>query len=234
MRAFLLKPASGIPSLIVAILLGLSAGCSTGPGAEGGPASPPQPTPEYVEVTEYEGVDLSSIEEFRENSIAGPQQVDVEAYVLRIDGLVDEPMVLAYADVTDSFERYQKVVTLDCVEGWSVTILWEGARVTELIDRAGARPEANTVIFHAVDGYTTSLPLDYLRDRNILLADTMNDVRLPPERGFPFQLVAEEKWGYKWIERIERIELSDDPTYRGYWEQRGYSNEGDRDRRSRE
>jgi DMSO/TMAO reductase YedYZ molybdopterin-dependent catalytic subunit len=42
--------------------------------------------------------------------------------------------------------------------------------------------------------------------------------------------VAEDKWGYKWIKWIERIELSDNAQYRGYWEQRGYSNTGDLNR----
>ena len=60
-----------------------------------------------------------------------------------------------------------------------------------------------------------------------MLAYKMNEVVLPPERGFPFQLVAEEKWGYKWIKWVTEIELSDDESYRGYWEQRGYSNNGD-------
>ena len=45
-------------------------------------------------------------------------------------------------------------------------------------------------------------------------------------RGFPFQPVAESKFGYKWIKWINRIELSDEP-YEGFWEQRGYSNEAD-------
>ena len=52
----------------------------------------------------------------------------------------------------------------------------------------------------------------------------MNNVTLPSERGFPFQLVAESKWGYKWIKWITEIELSNDIDYRGFWEQRGYSN----------
>jgi len=55
------------------------------------------------------------------------------------------------------------------------------------------------------------------------MAYAMNGVTLPPERGFPFQLVAEDRWGYKWAKWIETIELSDNPNYRGYWEQRGYS-----------
>jgi DMSO/TMAO reductase YedYZ molybdopterin-dependent catalytic subunit len=58
----------------------------------------------------------------------------------------------------------------------------------------------------------------------------MNDVTIPPERGFPFMLVAESKWGYKWAKWITGIELSSDTSYRGYWEDRGYSNDGDLDR----
>ena len=52
----------------------------------------------------------------------------------------------------------------------------------------------------------------------------MNNATLPAERGFPFQLVAESKWGYKWIKWVTEIELSDDISYKGYWEKRGFSN----------
>jgi DMSO/TMAO reductase YedYZ molybdopterin-dependent catalytic subunit len=52
-------------------------------------------------------------------------------------------------------------------------------------------------------------------------------VTLPPERGSPFQLVAEGKWGHKWAKWITRIELSNGTNLRGYWESRGYSNDGD-------
>jgi DMSO/TMAO reductase YedYZ molybdopterin-dependent catalytic subunit len=55
----------------------------------------------------------------------------------------------------------------------------------------------------------------------------MNNVTLPPERGFPFQLVSESKWGYKWIKWITELEISDNISYRGFWERRGYSNTAD-------
>jgi DMSO/TMAO reductase YedYZ molybdopterin-dependent catalytic subunit len=42
--------------------------------------------------------------------------------------------------------------------------------------------------------------------------------------------VAEGKWGYKWIKWVTEIELSDDESYRGFWESRGYSNKGDLER----
>ena len=182
-----------------------------------------------VEIREYEGEKLSSIDDFRENSIIGPQVIDRTTYRLTVDGLVESPAEYSYDQVIDGNQSYEKVVTLDCVEGWSVNILWEGVLVRDLLEQSGVLPEAKVIIFHARDGYTTSLPVEYVLDNDILMAYKINGVTLPTERGFPFQLVAESKWGYKWIKWIERIELSDDENYRGYWEQRGYSNTADLD-----
>ena len=184
---------------------------------------------EPVEIREYEGEDLSSINDFRENSIKGPQYVDIDSYQLEITGLVEDSQSYTYDEILDDYQNYEKVVTLDCVEGWSVKLLWEGVLVRDILAEAGPLPSALVVIFHAYDGYTTSLPLDYIMDNDILMAYKMNEVTLPPERGFPFELVAESKWGYKWIKWITKIELSDDEDYRGYWESRGYSNSADLD-----
>jgi DMSO/TMAO reductase YedYZ molybdopterin-dependent catalytic subunit len=164
--------------------------------------------------------------DFRENSIRGPQRVDADRYRLEVTGLVDDPGVYTYGEVLD-FRKYSKVVTLHCVEGWSVKVLWEGVLLGDILRAAGTKTGANTVIFHAHDGYTTSLPLDYILENDILLAYKMNDVVLPPERGFPFQVVAESKLGYKWAKWVTEIEISSDPTYRGFWESRGYDNDAD-------
>jgi DMSO/TMAO reductase YedYZ molybdopterin-dependent catalytic subunit len=176
-----------------------------------------------VEIRDYEGERLSSIADFRENSLRGPQYISPGDYRLNVTGLVSQPLSLTYDHVLDQYPHYTKKVTLFCVEGWDVTILWEGILVEDLLEDADPYPQANTVIFRAHDGYSTSLPLDYIRDRDIMMAYAMNGLPLPPERGFPFQLVAEDRWGYKWAKWIETIELSDNPNYRGYWEQRGYS-----------
>ena len=180
-----------------------------------------------VEVKEYKGEKLSSVNDFRENSIKGPQHIDLKSYQLKITGLVKNPKSHTYDEVINQDQHYQKVVTLNCVEGWSVTILWEGLLVNDLIKESNPLPNAKVVIFHAYDGYTTSLPLDYIVNNNILMAYKMNEITIPPERGFPFQLVAESKWGYKWIKWITEIELSDNISYRGYWESNGYSNNAD-------
>jgi DMSO/TMAO reductase YedYZ molybdopterin-dependent catalytic subunit len=185
-----------------------------------------------IQVREYQGERLGAIGDFHENSIKGPQRVDINSYTLQVTGLVDKPLSYTYAEAVSGHKSYTRLVTLDCVEGWSVKILWEGILVGDLIDPAGVLPAANTVIFHAYDGYTTSLPLNYIRDNNIMLAYKMNEVELPPARGFPFQLVAQDKWGYKWIKWVTKIELSDNPDYKGYWERSGYSNDGSLDKPS--
>jgi DMSO/TMAO reductase YedYZ molybdopterin-dependent catalytic subunit len=138
---------------------------------------------------------------------------------------VNKTLVYTYDYVINEFQKYQKVVTLYCVEGWSVKILWEGFLVKDLLQAAGIGSATQVVIFYAYDGYSTALPLDYLLDNNILIAYKMNNVTLPPERGFPFQLVAESKFGYKWIKWITKIELSDNANYLGYYESLGFSND---------
>lgn len=183
-----------------------------------------------VEVREYQGEPLDPVSGFRENSIKGPQQVDEATYRLRVNGLVGTPESYTYSEITSGFPAYEKVVQLNCVEGWSERVLWQGVLVRDILDASEVMPEARSIIFHAADGYTTSEPLEYVYDNDILLAYSQNGMRLAPERGFPFQLLAEDKWGYKWCKWVVRIELSAEEDPGGFWEDRGYSNSGDLDR----
>ncbi|MFA5764219.1 MAG: molybdopterin-dependent oxidoreductase [archaeon] len=178
------------------------------------------------EIREYKGENLSSINDFHENSITGPQYIDINTYSLKIIGLVENSQSLTYNQVL-SEQSYEKVVTLYCVEGWNAKILWKGVLLKDLIEKAKLKDGANTIIFKAYDGYSSSLPLAYVYDNNILLAYNMNSLPLFPERGFPFQVVAESKWGYKWVKWVTEIEIGNDPTYKGFWESRGYSVNGD-------
>ena len=188
--------------------------------------NPEVDTLDAVQVKNYQGQKLSSINDFRENSIKGPQNINISNYTLQITGKVEKPQNFTYNSIIKNYKNYQKVVTLDCVEGWSATILWRGVLVSDLINEVKPLEDGKVVIFYAVDGYSTSFPIEYLIDNKILMAYQMNNVTMPPERGFPFQLVAESKWGYKWVKWITKIEVSNNTDYEGYWESRGYSNSG--------
>ena len=212
-------PPSHIHALLltgILLLIPLLSGC----------LAPPQ-APIPGEIRTYQGQHLSSINDFHENSIKGPQYINSTTYRLHIDGLVTTPKTYTISDVIDYHMHLTKVATLNCVEGWSVTILWEGVLVRDLINETAPLPGATTVTMTAYDGYTSSYPLSYFINNSIILAYKMNNVTMPPERGYPFELVAEGKWGYKWIKWVTEIEVSDDVGYRGFWERKGYSNNGD-------
>jgi len=179
-----------------------------------------------LEIRDYEGIRLDPSVGPRDFSIAGIQQVNIEAYELQVTGLVKNPLSLSYEQVLEN-KSYERLITLYCVEGWDATVLWKGVKIMDLLNEAEIMDEKSNVIFHCVDGYTTSMPLETIKTRDLLLAYSSNGVTLPESLGFPFIVVAEDKAGYKWARWVNEIEISDDQNYKGYWESRGYSNEAD-------
>lgn len=177
-----------------------------------------------LEIREYQGVRLDPAIGPRDNSISGIQEVDLSTYQLQLTGLVDKPVSYTYEQVLEK-EKAQRLITLYCVEGWQATVLWEGVHINDLLADAGIKDNATVVIFHCVDGYTTSMPLTVIKDKDMLLAYSANGVSLPASMGFPFIVVAEDRLGYKWARWVNKIELSSDESYKGYWEKRGYSND---------
>ncbi|SFM20564.1 molybdopterin-dependent oxidoreductase [Methanolobus profundi] len=177
------------------------------------------------EATVFEGKTLTPIEEQRNNGIEGTQYIDEDTYELYIYGEVDEPVRLSYDELL-AYPSVSRFVRLDCVEGWGFDAKWTGVTLNTLFNETGLSNNATTVIFYCEDGYTTSLELDYLVENDIMLAYELNDITLPADRGFPLQLVAEDKYGYKWAKWITSIEVTDEP-YKGYWETAGYSNSAD-------
>jgi DMSO/TMAO reductase YedYZ molybdopterin-dependent catalytic subunit len=178
------------------------------------------------ELKEYKGIKLDSSHRYRDNSIAGPQKLDMQKYRLKVVFPDGKQREYTYSELL-ALPSETRVVTLDCVEGWSARSLWQGFTVSRLIPEEYRKRNTLVLKLFSADGYSTSMPLDYILDQNIMLAHHLNGVTLPVERGFPLQLVAESKWAYKWIKWVTRIEISTDMNFRGYWEERGYSNRGD-------
>ena len=177
------------------------------------------------EIRDYQGISLDSIADVKENAIKGTQFINASTYHLVITGLVNKTVEYTYNQIVNDFPKYQEVVPIYCVEGWSAKILWEGVLVSDLLKEAGVNSSAVGVIFYAADGYSTELSLNYLTNSSIILAYKMNGLTMPAERGFPFELIAENQYGYKWIKWITQIELTDNPDYLGFWESRGYPND---------
>jgi DMSO/TMAO reductase YedYZ molybdopterin-dependent catalytic subunit len=175
-----------------------------------------------VETKQYLGKNLMPLSQQGNNAIQGTQIINKNTYRLVVTGLVEKNLNMSYEELL-ALPAFSEEVYMPCVEGWGFDAKWTGFRVVDLLDLSGLKPGASYVVFYSSDGYSTGLSLDYLSANKILLAYGINDVTLPPERGFPFQLVARSRYGYKWAKWINRIDVVDKEE-RGYWESRGYSN----------
>ena len=203
-------------------LLVLLAGCTGTPEYDVEPEETTSVLPE-VEATEYMGIELTPLDAQRNNAIVGTQYIYRETYGLEVSGLVENELNISYGELL-ALPAYSEVVYMPCVEGWGFTAKWTGFRVMELLDIAGVKEGGTYVMFYSSDGYSTGMPLEYLENESIIMAYGINDVTLPAERGFPFQLVAKSKYGYKWAMWIVKIEVEAEEI-RGVWEERGYNND---------
>jgi DMSO/TMAO reductase YedYZ molybdopterin-dependent catalytic subunit len=210
-----------ISVLVIIILVAYLLSACSGPTAS-------IPTTGEIEATEFQGTKLTPIAEQRNNALAGTQYIDRNTYKLTVDGLVENPLTLTYAQLL-VYPQESWLMDLNCVEGWNFTAKWTGPELNSIFNDARVNPDAKIVIFYTADvpeGYS-SLDLSYIRDNKIIIALKLNDITLPQERGFPFQVVAKSKFGYKWAKWVTRIELSSNVNFRGYWESYGYNNNAD-------
>ena len=181
-----------------------------------------------IEATEFQGVKLIPISKQSNNAFIGTQNIDRKTYKLIVDGLVENPLSLTYEQLL-AYPQESQLIKFNCVEGWDFTAKWTGIQINSILNDAKIKPEAKIIIFYTADdaeGYS-SLDLGYIRDNNILLALKLNDITLPPERGFPFQVAAKSKFGYKWAKWVVRMEVSSNTNFRGLWEGTGYNNNAD-------
>jgi hypothetical protein len=211
-------------SLAMGLLILLGLAPIPGPLNIGGQIPTSSSLPE-VEAGTFMNQTLIPISQQRNNAIQGTQNIDRGSYRLEVNGLVDRNVTLSYEDLLQ-LPAYAEVAYMPCVEGWGFYAKWTGFRVTDLLKQAGVQPSGNYVMFRSADGYSTALPLSYIEGNQTLLAYGLNDVTLPADRGFPLQLVAKSKYGYKWAKWIVEIEVIGGPEL-GYWESRGYSDFAD-------
>lgn len=151
--------------------------------------------------------------------------LSASTYKLKVSGLVNQPVELSLQDVK-ALPPVRRAVTLPCVEGWSEYAFWKGARLQDVLSRAGIETDARTVVFADPTGYSTSLTVDDVQKTDPILAYEVNGQQLPQVQDFPVRLVVPHKLGYKWIKWVTSIKLIKG-NYSGYWESRGYSNSAD-------
>ena len=152
----------------------------------------------------------------------GYPSFSASAYRLSIGGMVNSPVSMNIDDIL----RHPAVTErrfYQCVTGWTVPdATWTGIRLSTLLDRVQAHPDAHAVKFYSFDGlYTESLTIEQARHPDVLLAYKLDHKPLSQAQGAPLRLVVPGMYGYKFIKWVDRVELIPQPID-GYWEQNGY------------
>jgi len=148
------------------------------------------------------------------------------AWKLKVDGLVAMPIDWNWDDYAAQ-PAFEDVSDVHCVTQWSrYDNRWSGVSVAHLVGVVQPLPEACHVVLHGYDGYTTNVRLDHFSEADCLLAHSHDGVPLSREHGGPVRLIIPRYYLWKsakWLKRIEFVG-ADKP---GFWEVRGYHNEGD-------
>jgi DMSO/TMAO reductase YedYZ molybdopterin-dependent catalytic subunit len=152
--------------------------------------------------------------------------VPLESWRLTVDGAVTTPLSLDW-DAFLALPQLEDVSDIHCVTQWSrYDNRWTGVSTATLLAMAGPTPAAAHVILHCHDGYTTNVSLEHFTEADCLVAHMHDGKPIAREHGGPARLVI-PRWYFwksaKWIKRIE-VAAVDRP---GFWEVRGYHNEGD-------
>ena len=205
---------------------------------------------------EYSETDIAAV--FRPNGSTSPSDSTYLALAkgnfvdwrLQVDGLVEKPLQLSLADLR-ALPAKTQITRHDCVEGWSCIGKWTGTPLSEVLNRAGIKPQAKYVLFHCADRFNAAgYPDDYQPGNpdsiakggehyyetidfvdayhpQTLLSYELNGQTLPTAYGAPLRLRLGRQLGYKQAKYVMRIELVNSfarfgSGKGGYWEDQGY------------
>ena len=127
------------------------------------------------------------------------------AFSLTIDGAVERPLSLSYADLL-ALPAIERDVKLDCGKGTSTASTMAGAPVSLLIGLAQGKDEACRAVFHCTDGHRETLSIADLLGCEAFLAFCPGD-EASDEGEQPVRLVVPGKFGERWAKFVERIEI---------------------------
>jgi DMSO/TMAO reductase YedYZ molybdopterin-dependent catalytic subunit len=155
-----------------------------------------------------------------------PTELTPATWSLRLSGEIDAPQTLSFAQLL-ALAQVDVRCDVHCVTSWTkLGMHWRGVPFRTIEALAKPRRGVRFVVLECEQGFTTSLPVDALRDEDVLLAHTVEEAPLPAEHGGPVRMLVPQRYFYKsakWLRGLKFV-TDDEP---GFWEVRGYSNLAD-------
>lgn len=154
------------------------------------------------------------------------QSFKVDPWTLKVGGLVNKPMTLAYEDLLKRYPLEDRNYRMRCVEAWSMNIPWVGFPLSALLKQADPLSKAKYVAFETLYSpeempgqrsrilggglsypYVEGLRIDEAMNPLTILSVGLYGQTLAPQNGAPIRLVVPWKYGFKGIKSIVKIHL---------------------------
>src|SRR5215831_4423979 len=141
---------------------------------------------------------------------------------LEITGVVREPVTVALSELC-TLPRTEQTSDFHCVAGWSATGLrWEGVGFTAFY-RSIIEPQLSPatsvthIVFCGLDRYRAIVSVEDALQKDVLLADRLNDEPLSLAHGAPLRLISPQQFAYISAKHLCGIEIhtSAPPARRG-------------------
>jgi DMSO/TMAO reductase YedYZ molybdopterin-dependent catalytic subunit len=146
--------------------------------------------------------------------------VDPVTYKFEISGLVDDKKPWTLEEL-HALPEVSQITRHVCVEGWSATGSWQGARLSDFLTRIGADTKAKYIWFKCAEGYTNTIDMPTALHPQTQMTFKYDHKLLPRAYGFPMKIRIPTKLGYKNPKYVVAMEVTNTDKG-GYWEDKGY------------
>ncbi|MBX9963180.1 MAG: molybdopterin-dependent oxidoreductase [Burkholderiales bacterium] len=169
-------------------------------------------------------------------------QVDAAGWAVEVGGdAVEKPVRFTLDELKTGFENVEIAALCQCsgnrrglsdphVAGvqWGYGAMgnakWKGARLKDVLAKAGIKAGALEVAFDGADGgvsektpdFVKSIPVWKALDENVLIAWEMNGEPLPHWNGFPARIVVPGWTATYWMKHLTSIQVLSQP-FKGFW-----------------
>jgi DMSO/TMAO reductase YedYZ molybdopterin-dependent catalytic subunit len=174
-----------------------------------------------------------------------PTEIDPASFRLKIHGAVEREISLSLSDLT-SLKKVEIAAVNQCSgnsrgffeprvpgaqwgNGGMGNARWTGARLSDVLEKAGVKSSAVMARFTGLDQPTVSegpvfkksLSLEHARQPEVIIAYAMNGKPLPLLNGYPIRLIVPGWYSTYWIKMLSDIELLEAPDD-NYWMKTAY------------
>ncbi len=174
-----------------------------------------------------------------------PTSVDLNEWRLKVGGNTEKELQLSMDDLK-KFEKVSYTAVIQCSgnsrslfdphvpggqwkNGAMGNVTWGGARLKDILNKAGIKDGSVDVSFDGLDGpplpsvpdFVKSFPMDKATEEDVIVAYEMNGKPLPMLNGFPARLIVPGWYATYWVKSLSTITVLP-KQFDGFWMKSAY------------